>query len=116
MEDVAEGLGVPATLLHSWKKKFGDEVGIRHVRASETPEQAELRELRKKVRELEEEWTILKSRSLLRKAQLVDFEFVHAEKAFHDLRLLCRVLGISRSGYHSGRGRNRASGSSITRD
>ena len=60
VEDVAESLGVPATLLHSWKKKYGEEIGVRHVRASETPEQAELRELRKKVRELEEERTILK--------------------------------------------------------
>jgi transposase len=58
--DVAESLGVEEGLLHAWKKKYGDEIGVRHVRASETAEQAELRELRKKVRELEEERTILK--------------------------------------------------------
>jgi len=60
VDDVAESLGVPTNLLHSWKKKYGDEIGIRHVRATETPEHAELRELRKKVKELEEEKTILK--------------------------------------------------------
>jgi transposase-like protein len=51
---------VPTNILHSWKDKYGDEIGIRHVRATETPEHAELRELRKKVKELEEEKTILK--------------------------------------------------------
>ena len=36
------------------------EIGVRHIRPTETPEQAELRELRRKVKELEEERTILK--------------------------------------------------------
>lgn len=50
VDDVAESLGVPTNLLHSWKKKYGDEIGLRHVRATETPEYAELRELRKKLK------------------------------------------------------------------
>lgn len=58
--EVAESLGVPENQLHAWKKKYGEEIGVRHVRANETAEQAELRELKKKVRELEEERTILK--------------------------------------------------------
>lgn len=60
VEEIGASLGVPENLLHSWKKKYGDEIGVRHVRPTETPEQAELRELRRKVKELEEERTILK--------------------------------------------------------
>jgi transposase len=60
VDEVADSLGVPTNLLHSWKKKYGDEIGIWHVRATETPEHAELRELRRNVKELEEEKTILK--------------------------------------------------------
>src|SRR5687767_3686591 len=57
--DIAESLGIAENLLHAWKRKYGEEIGVRHVRASESADQAEIRELRKKVRELEEERTIL---------------------------------------------------------
>jgi hypothetical protein len=38
---------------------------------------------------------------LLREGEPVRFAFIRAEKAFFPIIVLCRVLGVSRSGYHA---------------
>jgi hypothetical protein len=53
---------------------------------------------------LAEEREILKSRGLLRLGELDPvkvFGFVLARKAEHSIKLMCRVLEVSRSGYHA---------------
>jgi putative transposase len=61
-------------------------------------------ELRRKVRTLEQEREILKeprfsSRGRARRVSC--FRFIAAEKANYPISLLCRMLGVSRSGFHA---------------
>ena len=69
-------------------------------------EREELRRLRRENRVLTEEREILeKSRGLLRQAGQRDpaviFGFIAAKKAEHSIKTMCRVLGVSRSGFHA---------------
>ena len=60
VEDVAESLGVHQSLLHRWKKKFGSSDSASQGEGQHTDTAAELRALRKRVRELEMEREVLK--------------------------------------------------------
>lgn len=60
IEDVAKSLGIASSLLGKWHTKYRSSVKTTHRAAKETAEQQELRELRKRVRELEQERDILK--------------------------------------------------------
>jgi transposase len=58
--DVAAGLGVSETLLHSWKKKFGGTAElVRRERGGETAEE-ELKRLRREITQVKQERDILK--------------------------------------------------------
>ena len=58
--DVAAGLGVAESLLHSWKKKYGSAAAqVRKERGGETAEE-ELMRLRREVTHLRQERDVLK--------------------------------------------------------
>ena len=61
VEDVAHSLGVSSSMLQRWKKKFGSEDGGGGERSTQSDVAAELKALRKRVRELEMERDILKN-------------------------------------------------------
>ena len=60
VEDVAESLGVSSSMLHRWKKKFGNGARAPADQDTEADSAAELRALRKRLREVEMERDILK--------------------------------------------------------
>ena len=58
--DVAAGLGIAESLLHSWKKKYGSAAAqVRKERGGETAEE-ELKRLRREMTQLKQERDILK--------------------------------------------------------
>jgi len=61
IEDVAKSLGVAPSLLSKWHAKYGNSVKAAPRTGKETAEQQELRELRKRVRELEMERDLLRT-------------------------------------------------------
>jgi transposase-like protein len=68
-----------------------------------TAEREELARLRKENRILREEREILTKSSLLRERAAVKFRFIAAERAHHELTLLCRRLRVTHSGFHASR-------------
>jgi len=60
VQDVANSLGIATSLLDTWRSKYGSTVKATARVGKESAEQLEIRELRKKVRELEMERDILK--------------------------------------------------------
>jgi transposase len=60
VEDVAKSIGIATSLLDKWRAKYGGMVKATARIGKESAEQLEIRELRKKVRELESEREILK--------------------------------------------------------
>jgi transposase len=57
--DVAAGLGVPESMLHAWKRKYGAAAQIRQERGGETAEE-ELKRLRRENAQLKQEREVLK--------------------------------------------------------
>jgi len=60
IEDVARSLGIVSSLLGKWHTKYASSVKAAPRAGKETAEQQEVKELKKKVRELEMEREILK--------------------------------------------------------
>ena len=60
VEDVAESLGVSSSMLHRWKQKFGRKARTSPAEDTESDAAAEVRALRKRLREVEMERDILK--------------------------------------------------------
>lgn len=56
-EDVAQGLGIAASQLYEWRMRYGSQIAGTEV---ETPE-AELRRLRRELKQVREERDILKN-------------------------------------------------------
>ena len=59
VDDIAESLGVSSSMLHRWKQKFGQSTEAVAAPALSSEDAAELKALRKRVRELEMEREIL---------------------------------------------------------
>ncbi|MGI6684442.1 MAG: IS3 family transposase [Bacillota bacterium] len=96
---VAREVGVNVNTLHGWVKKYGQQPEIKAVQ-SFSSESAELRALQKEIRDLKEENEILKKGdALLREKPSVKYEFIHEHRSQFRVEKMCKVLGVSKSGY-----------------
>jgi transposase len=101
IRQLAYELGIADQTLRNWIKQAQIDRGERE--GLTTKEREELRRLRRENEILREEREILKKAlkpSSQRKTGLKvsAFRFIEAERASHSVPLLCRVLGVSRSG------------------
>ncbi len=98
-----------AQTIHTWVKQVDLDSGRRHDGLT-TSERAEIRRLHRQIKQLRTERDIL-AKAAAWLAREIDsianraFEFVKAYQALYPVTTLCRVLGVSSSGYYAGRRR-----------
>ncbi|AWV89883.1 IS3 family transposase [Bradymonas sediminis] len=104
---VADELGIDVRSLYQWRsqaKKNGEDAFP--GKGKQTPEQAEISELKKKVRRLEQERAILKkAMSIFADREQVRYEVIESHRDEFPVTLLCEVLDVSTSGYYDWRKR-----------
>ncbi|RKG66098.1 IS3 family transposase [Corallococcus terminator] len=106
VSQVARDLDLTLSALRTWVEQARADSGKGKPGALTSAERQELTKLRKQVRELEMERTLLKKLGgLHREGERVKFEFIRAEQAHFSISLLCRLLQVSRSGFYAWRRR-----------
>ncbi|WP_338865631.1 IS3 family transposase [Myxococcus stipitatus] len=99
---VARDLDLTLSALRMWVDQARADKGQGKPGALTSAERQELTKLRKQVRELEMERTLLKKLGgLHREGERVKFEFIRAEQAHFSVSWLCRMLEVSRSGFYA---------------
>ncbi|MFE9924301.1 IS3 family transposase [Streptomyces sp. NPDC005774] len=110
--EVAREIGVSAEGLRNWVRQDQADRGHGPVGALTSDEKEELRRLRQESRQQQQTIEVLKKAGLLRGGideAGVRYAFIDAEKAIEHtpdgrgVSLMCRVLGVSRSGHCAGR-------------
>ncbi|MCX4099241.1 IS3 family transposase [Nocardia sp. alder85J] len=107
VEDVARDCGVTGQTIRNWVREFRQAHPPADTESTVT-ERARLKELERRVRELEEENRFLgKSGGLLREEApvTVKYAFIASEEGSHPVVSMCRWVKVSRSGYYSWRNR-----------
>ncbi|WP_423824705.1 IS3 family transposase [Salinibacter ruber] len=107
--DLAEEFEPTETTIRNWIKQADRDEG-KSADGLSTDEREELRELRKKLRQLQQERDILaKANGLVRsgdrRCTTKIFRFIDAHQAEFPISVMCRVLRVSRSGYYAWRKR-----------
>ncbi|MGH9870128.1 MAG: IS3 family transposase [Candidatus Polarisedimenticolia bacterium] len=100
IREVAKELDLTESSLRYWVQQHeidgGEKEGLT------TSEREELVRLRRENMQLKVERDILKkANGLLRQGKQLRFRFIAAEKANFPIAMLCRVLGVARSGYYA---------------
>nr|WP_224158566.1 IS3 family transposase [Escherichia coli] len=99
--DAAKAMDVGLSTMTRWVKQLRDERQCKTPKASPiTPEQIEIRKLRKKLQRIEMENEILK-KGVLRKAVRLRYAFIRDNTCCWPVRLLCRVLDVHPSGFYA---------------
>ncbi|ATW96476.1 IS3 family transposase [Escherichia coli] len=99
--DAAKAMDVGLSTMTRWVKQLRDERQGKTPKASPiTPEQIEIRKLRKKLQRIEMENEILK-KGVLRKAVRLRYAFIRDNTCCWPVRLLCRVLDVHPSGFYA---------------
>nr|WP_252386183.1 IS3 family transposase [Escherichia coli] len=99
--DAAKAMDIGLSTMTRWVKQLRDERQGKTPKASPiTPEQIEIRKLRKKLQRIEMENEILK-KGVLRKAVRLRYAFIRDNTCCWPVRLLCRVLDVHPSGFYA---------------
>ncbi|EPG6553068.1 IS3 family transposase [Escherichia coli] len=99
--DAAKAMDVGLSTMTRCVKQLRDERQGKTPKASPiTPEQIEIRKLRKKLQRIEMENEILK-KGVLRKAVRLRYAFIRDNTCCWPVRLLCRVLDVHPSGFYA---------------
>src|ERR1700759_2135195 len=102
LSEVATELGLSTGQLSSWRTEHL-AAGSAEALAQRKAEEAEMQRLRRDNKRLEEENQILrKAAAFFRQGdRMSKFAFVSAEQANHAVSTLCRVVGVSVSGFYA---------------
>ncbi|WP_246105599.1 IS3 family transposase [Sporomusa termitida] len=101
---VAAELGINENTLHGWLKKYREKPNAPFPGSGKlSPDDERLRKLERENRDLREENEILKKAgSVLREEpEIKRFKFIKANRQTYRVEKLCKVLGVSRSGYYA---------------
>ncbi|WP_246105635.1 IS3 family transposase [Sporomusa termitida] len=101
---VAAELGINENTLHGWLKKYREKPNAPFPGSGKlSPDNERLRKLERENRDLREENEILKKAgSVLREEpEIKRFKFIKANRQTYRVEKLCKVLGVSRSGYYA---------------
>ncbi|MCP4147400.1 MAG: IS3 family transposase [bacterium] len=102
VSEAARNLGIHHSSLRHWKKQFETNGNQAFPgKGNLNPEKEELFRLRKEVKKLRMEREILKKAGgLLCQRVGVKFGFIRQQQKAYPVTVLCRVMGVSRSGYY----------------
>ncbi|WP_111778364.1 IS3 family transposase [Shigella flexneri] len=101
--DAAKAMDVGLSTMTRWVKQLRDERQGKTPKASPiTPEQIEIRELRKKLQRIEMENEILKKATALLMSGLPEqYALIEQWRQQFPIEAMCQVFGVSRSGYYN---------------